>query len=97
MGGQRLRSCGFRVQAFNSVSSQLGIELLPAPKLKTFSSRLLCGCGGVIQEPMMNEPPPFKGLNTRIPIIIPIKGRGFINQGSGLIQEPMILREDRRT
>ena len=32
----------------------------------------------------MNKPPPFKGLNITIPIIIPIKGRGFINQGSGL-------------
>ena len=33
---------------------------------------------------MINKPPPFKGLNIRIPTIIPIKGRGFINQGSGL-------------
>ena len=33
---------------------------------------------------MINKPPPFKGLNIRIPIIIPIKGRGFINHGSGL-------------
>ena len=32
---------------------------------------------------MINKPPPFKGLPIRIPIIIPIKGRGFINQGSG--------------
>ena len=31
---------------------------------------------------MINEPPPFKGLTIRIPIIIPIQGRGFINQGS---------------
>ena len=35
---------------------------------------------------MINKHPPFKGLNIRIPIIIiPIKGRGFINQGSGLM------------
>ena len=34
---------------------------------------------------MINKPPPFKGLNIRIPIIIPIKGRGFINHGSGLL------------
>ena len=27
---------------------------------------------------------PFKGLDIRIPIIIPTKGRGLINQGSGL-------------
>ena len=30
------------------------------------------------------NPAPFKGFNIRIPIIIPIKGRGLINQGSGL-------------
>ena len=34
---------------------------------------------------MMKNEPPFKGLNTRIPMIIPIKGRGFINQGSTLV------------
>ena len=34
---------------------------------------------------MMNKLPPFKGLNIRIPILIPIKGRGVINQGSGLV------------
>ena len=44
---------------------------------------------------MINKPPPFKGLNIRIPIIfkglniripimIPIKWRGVINQGSTL-------------
>ena len=33
---------------------------------------------------MINKPTPFKDLNIRIPIIPPIKGRGFINQGSGL-------------
>ena len=33
---------------------------------------------------MINQPPPYEGLNIRIPIIIPIKGRGFINHGSGL-------------
>ena len=33
---------------------------------------------------MINKPPPFKGLTIRILIIIPIKGTGFINQGSGL-------------
>ena len=33
---------------------------------------------------MINKPPPFKGLNRRIPTIISIKGRGVINQGSGL-------------
>ena len=33
---------------------------------------------------MINKPPPFKGLNIRIHTMIPIKARGFINQGSGL-------------
>ena len=33
---------------------------------------------------MINKPSPFKGLNIRIPSIIPVKGRGGINQGSGL-------------
>ena len=33
---------------------------------------------------MIKKAPPFKGLNTRIPIFIPIKGRGFINQVSTL-------------
>ena len=35
---------------------------------------------------MINKLPPFKGLNIRIPIIIPIKGRAFINHGSGLLK-----------
>ena len=35
-------------------------------------------------RPIINKPLPFKGLNVRNPNIIPIKGRGFINQGSGL-------------
>ena len=33
---------------------------------------------------MINKHTPFKGLYVRIPMIIPIKGRGFVNQGSGL-------------
>ena len=34
---------------------------------------------------MINRPPAFKGLNMRIPsIIIPTKGRGFMNHRSGL-------------
>ena len=31
---------------------------------------------------MIYKPPLLKGLNIRIPIIIPIEGRGFISQGS---------------
>ena len=33
---------------------------------------------------MINKPTPFKGLNIRIPIIIPIMERGFINHGPTL-------------
>ena len=33
---------------------------------------------------MINKSPRRKGLNIRIPIIIPIKGKGFINHGPGL-------------
>ena len=35
---------------------------------------------------MINKPPPFKGLDIRIPILIPVKG--FINQGSALASAP---------
>ena len=37
---------------------------------------------------MINEPPPFKCLDIRIPFITPVKGRGFIDQGSGLPASP---------
>ena len=33
---------------------------------------------------MINKPPPFRDLNIRIPNIMPIKERVFINHGSGL-------------
>ena len=33
---------------------------------------------------MTNKPLPFQGLNIRIPILIPSKGRGLIGLGSGL-------------
>ena len=38
-----------------------------------------------------NKPPPFRGLNIRITIKIPINGRGFINQGSTLVSKPGTL------
>ena len=41
---------------------------------------------------MINEHPPFKGLNIRIPIISPIKGRGFVNQGSGLLLQVLLRK-----
>ena len=36
------------------------------------------------RRPRINKPPPFAGLNIRIPIIIPITGWGLINYGSTL-------------
>ena len=40
-------------------------------------------------KPMMSKPPPFKGLNIRIPIIIPIQERGLI---MGLHYLPMLQK-----
>ena len=34
---------------------------------------------------MLNKPPPFKGLIIRIPIMIPAKGIGFMDEGFGLV------------
>ena len=34
---------------------------------------------------MISKTPPFMDLNIRIPILFPIKGRGFIDHGSGLV------------
>ena len=42
---------------------------------------------------MINNTPPFKGLNIRIPIIIPIKGGGFMNQRSGFSLENGCCKE----
>ena len=33
-------------------------------------------------RPVISKSPPFKGLNIRTPIIIPIKEGGFVNKGS---------------
>ena len=47
-------------------------------------------CIGIMEKKLettiwvIDKPPPFKGLNIRILIIIPIKGRGLINQESTL-------------
>ena len=46
---------------------------------------------------MINKPPPFNGLDIRIPIIIPIKGRGLLimglhyTRGQGDLQPPKLL------
>ena len=45
---------------------------------------------------MIIKPPPFKGLNIRIPIVTRIKGKGFINEGSGLLRfVPWLFRSPR--
>ena len=36
---------------------------------------------------MINTPPPRKGLNIRIPILIPSKGRGLLIRGLGKLLE----------
>ena len=41
-------------------------------KLRESPERVQC-------RPVINKPPPSKGLNIRIPIVIPIKGSGLIN------------------
>ena len=38
----------------------------------------------------MNTLPPFKGFNIRIPIMLPTKGRVFINQGSTLLHPELV-------
>ena len=44
---------------------------------------------------MSDKPPPCKGLSIRIPIVIPIKGRGVINHGSGLSRDSIGFRDNR--
>ena len=41
-----------------------------------------CTCEFPQCRPVIQNPPPLKGLNIRIPII-PLTGPGFVNQGSG--------------
>ena len=46
---------------------------------------------------MINKPPPVKGLNIRSLIIIPIKGRGFINRKSvRMVLPPSLKAPDQR-
>ena len=45
--------------------------------------------------PLIHKPPPFKDLNIRIPIMIPIKSRGLINQKSTLAVAVAWLRMNR--
>ena len=63
-------------------------RLLRGPILQrgshAFESRDAWGLG-VECKPMINKPCPFKGLNIRIPITIPITRKGFIDKGSTLV------------
>ena len=42
-------------------------------------------------RPLIHKPAPLKGLHIRMPIIVPVKGRGFIKQGSGLFEQCGVL------
>ena len=42
-------------------------------------------------KPMNYKPPPFKGLTTRNPLLIPTKGKGFRNQGPTLRQRNLVV------
>ena len=46
---------------------------------------------------MIDKPPSFKCLNIRIPTIIPIKGRGFINHGSTLSMRRGLVKPKHKT
>ena len=39
-------------------------------------------------DPRLANPPPFKGINSRMPFLVPIKGQGLIKQGSGFHPNP---------
>ena len=40
---------------------------------------------------MIYKPPPFLGLNIRMPIMISAKGRAFINEGSTLLRNNHVI------
>ena len=38
-------------------------------------------CRKAYCRPVINTPPPCKGLDTRIPSVVPVKGRGLLTTG----------------
>ena len=72
---------GFRVTGFQGLGLHgfrvWGFRVVGFSGLGFRASGLGC-------RPMINSPLPFKGLNTRILIMSRRKGRGVLNQGSGL-------------
>ena len=60
-----------------AVSIFFSIPSFPTNNQQVFGKVTYC-------RPVINESFPFKGLRIRIPVIISIKGRGFINKGSTL-------------
>ena len=42
-------------------------------------------------RPMVNKPAPFRGLNIRIPIIVPIEGRGGYKSGVFVTRKLVVL------
>ena len=88
----RVSGLGFRVQGWHQpYALVLVVDKTfqgSAPELMSHSSEF----GPVDDRSLINKPPPFKVLDIiSIPIIIPIKGRGFIHQGSGLVFLPEVL------
>ena len=83
----RVSGLGFRVQGWHQpYALVLVVDKTfqgSAPELMSHSSEF----GPVDARSLIHKPPPFKGLD----ISIPIKGRGFINQGSGLVFLPEVL------
>ena len=61
---------------------KVGLEI---QQCQPFNCGLTKKGGRKQSRPTMNKPPTFKGLNIWILTIIPTKGRGFIDQGSGLV------------
>ena len=96
---ERLRCLGSRVLGARGLQLRgLGFEastLNPEPSTQVVAHLKLrdqapSGCkpvlGGSQCKPAINKPPPLKGMSSRIPSIIPIKRKRFMNHGSGLPQ-----------
>ena len=64
----------------------LGSEGLDPETGEIYHLKFRLGNEGSMYTNVDPWPPPFKGLNIRIHIIIPTKGRGCMNQGSTLME-----------
>ena len=67
-----LEGLGFRA---GNPRSKTRLDAVPLTlQVRTLNLNLVC-------RPVINQLTPFKGLNVRIPIIIPIKGKGLLITG----------------